>query len=183
MDVSFVVLTAAGQKRGYPVRLPIIVGRSEEAKFRFTNDSVSRRHCEFFIEDDVVFVRDLGSTNGTLLDRTPLQAGEATAVSSGSVVHVGSVAFRVEYDAAAAPQEDQTPAGSDTVPLSTGNDAAAAATQEADDPGAAEEPQTAFAGLPDTDEPVAEDGGWPTEPEAAAPPDDDNLNDFFKSLS
>jgi predicted component of type VI protein secretion system len=183
MDVSFVVLSAAGQKRGYSVRLPIIVGRSDEAKFRFTNDSVSRRHCEFFIEDDVVFVRDLGSTNGTLLDRRPLVADEATAVPTGSVVHVGSVAFRVEYDAVAAPREEQSPAGSDTVPLAEGDDPAATATHDADDPGAAEEPQTAFAGLTAAEEPVTEDGGWPTEPEAATPPDDENLNDFFKSLS
>lgn len=183
MDVRFVVLSADGKKIAKKVpRLPIVVGRSEEAKFRFKSDSVSRRHCEFFVEGDVVFVRDLGSTNGTLLDRTPLTAGEATAVPPGSVVIVGSVAFQVEYDAAAAPQVGETPPDTDTVPTAPADDVAAAApTETVDDD--ADEQQTGFAGLAAAAEPAPEGLDWPTESAASAPPDDENLNDFFKSLS
>ncbi len=188
MDVRFVVLSSAGQERPYPVRLPIIVGRSDEAKFRFKNDSVSRRHCEFFLQDDVIFVRDLGSTNGTLLDKQSLAADDATPVPSGSVVRVGTMAFRVEYDSAAEPLAESH-AGSDTLPPAEDAEAAAAEQSEQGEPGESETadgqegPQTAFVGLPATDEPVADGLAWPAEPEAAAPPDDENLNDFFKSLS
>lgn len=191
MDVRFVVLSSAGQERPYPVRLPIIVGRSDEAKFRFKNDSVSRRHCELFIQDDVVFVRDLGSTNGTLLDKQSIAGDEATEVPSGSVVRVGNMAFRVEYGPAADPQAEAN-AGSDTLPLPEDSEAAVAEQSEPveqAEPGASETadvqegPQTAFVGLAAAEEPAAEGVAWPTEPEAAAPPDDENLNDFFKSLS
>lgn len=191
MDVRFVVLSSAGQERPYPVRLPIIVGRSEEAKFRFKNDSVSRRHCEFFVQDDVLFVRDLGSTNGTLLDKHSIAADDATPVPSGSIVRVGNMAFRVEYDSAADPLAESH-ADSDTP--SAAEDAEAAAAEQSEqseqaEPGESETadgqegPQTAFVGLAAAEEPAAEGFAWPTEPEAAAPPDDENLNDFFKSLS
>ena len=74
MDVHFVIVSPANQKRSVAVRLPILVGRADEAKFRIQQDSVSRRHCEFYLEDEAVFVRDLGSTNGTLLDDEQISA-------------------------------------------------------------------------------------------------------------
>jgi|LakMenEpi03Aug12_release.lakeMendotaPanAssembly.Ray.scaffolds.fasta_scaffold287175_2 predicted component of type VI protein secretion system len=191
MDVRFVVLSSAGQERPYPVRLPIVVGRSDEAKFRFKNDSVSRRHCEFFIQDDVIFVRDLGSTNGTLLDQQSIAGDDATPVPSGSVVRVGNMAFRVEYGSAADPLVEPH-AGSDTLRLAENAEAPAAEPSEPAEPAESGEsetadgqegPQTAFVGLAAAEEPAAEGFAWPAEPEAAAPPDDENLNDFFKSLS
>ena len=81
MDVRFVVVSPASLKRSVAVRLPILVGRSDEARFRLRQDSVSRRHCEFFIEDDAVHVRDLGSTNGTFLDGKEI-AAETAAVGT-----------------------------------------------------------------------------------------------------
>ena len=139
MEVRFVVVSPASQQRSISVRLPILVGRSEEAKFRIPKDSVSRRHCECFIEDGAVFVRDLGSTNGTVLDGELLPAHVATRVPNGATVRVGSVAFRVEYEPLPAPPPAHEPAGDDTVPL-------------AEQPGgfaepAAAEDETAFAWL------------------------------------
>jgi len=153
MDVSFVVVSPATQKRSVAVRLPILVGRSEEAKFRIQQDSVSRRHCEFFVKDEVVFVRDLGSTNGTLLDDEQIAASVATRVRPGAVVRVGGVAFRIDYDSAAVTGEPEAVRGDDTLPL------------PASAPEAAE--HEAEAAVPKED----------------APPADDNLNDFLKSLS
>jgi len=177
MNIRFVVVSPASQKRAVPVRLPILVGRSEEARFRIQQDSVSRRHCEFFTTDDAVFVRDLGSTNGTFLDDEEIPASTATAVPSGTVVRVGGVAFRVEYESAVSPPADQP--GDDTVPLP-----APAADAAADDAAPSDQPDTAFAGLAPADESPAAAGDWPAADAASPPPvSDDNLNDFFKSLS
>jgi pSer/pThr/pTyr-binding forkhead associated (FHA) protein len=167
MNVRFVILAPAGQKRSVSVRLPILVGRGDESKVRIQQDTVSRRHCEFFATGDEVFVRDLGSTNGTLLDDEPIPADAAVRVPTGAVVRLGNVAFRVEY-ASTAPARQEPPADNDTVPLP------AAPSAEAGDDSAAEAEATdeAGAGL-----------DWSTAEESPPAADDENLNDFFKSLS
>jgi predicted component of type VI protein secretion system len=98
MNVRFVVVTPESKKGTFTVKLPIVVGRSEEAKFRIQQDRVSRKHCEFFGHDGVVYLRDLGSTNGTFLDDEQVPASEKMPIKSGAVVRVGGLAFRVEYD-------------------------------------------------------------------------------------
>jgi predicted component of type VI protein secretion system len=98
MNVRFVVIAPESKKGTFSVRLPIVVGRSEEVKFRIQQDRVSRKHCEFFGQDGVVFLRDLGSTNGTFLDNEQVPASGKTPIDSGAVVRVGGLVFRVEYD-------------------------------------------------------------------------------------
>jgi hypothetical protein len=93
------------------------------------------------------------------------------------VVRVGGVAFRVDYESVAAARP-ATPAGDDTVPLPTG------AVADAEEAAPADQGDTAFAGLAAAEEPPAAGLDWPTtEAASAQPADDDNLNDFFKSLS
>jgi len=99
MDVRFVIVEPESKRKSFRVRLPIVVGRSEEAKFRIQQDRVSRKDCEFFADKGSVFIRDLGSTNGTLLGGELLETHVKTAVAPGAVVDVGSLKFRVEYDA------------------------------------------------------------------------------------
>ncbi len=162
MDIRFVIVSPASQKRAVAVRLPILVGRGEEAKFRIQQDSVSRRHCELFVKDDVVYVRDLGSTNGTMLDGAEMPASEATRVSPGGIVQVGGVSFRVDYASAAAAAPEAGREG-DTVPMSSG----------------AAEPVGTIEVAAGGDQPEAAADA----PAADAAPDDSRLNDFFKSLT
>ncbi len=98
MNVRFVVVAPESKKGTFTVKLPIVIGRSEEAKFRIQQDRVSRKHCEFLGQDGIVYLRDLGSTNGTFLDDEQVPASEKTIIKSGAVVRVGGLAFRVEYD-------------------------------------------------------------------------------------
>ena len=99
MNVLFVVIAPKSKEGTFTVRLPVVVGRSEEAKFRIQQDRVSRKHCEFFATDGEVFIRDLGSTNGTFLEDEQVETSVKTPVASGAVIRVGSLAFRVEYPA------------------------------------------------------------------------------------
>lgn len=98
MIAHFVVVSPPERCASYAVKLPILVGRSREAKFRIQQDRVSRRHCAFEVEEGVVRIRDLGSRNGTFLAGAQLPPETAVDVP-GSLVHVGSIEFRVEYDA------------------------------------------------------------------------------------
>ena len=177
MDVRFVVVSPASLKRSVAVRLPILVGRSDEARFRLRQDSVSRRHCEFFIEDDAVHVRDLGSTNGTFLDGEEIAADTATVVPPGAVVQVGGIAFRVDYEPAA---RRSATSDDDTVPLAAVAEAEAAESDEAAEAAGAD---TAFAGSEQAEQPPADGAEWPTDEAAASPAGDEKLDDFFRSLS
>ena len=200
MEVRFVILAPARRKGSIPVRLPLLVGRADEAKFRIPQDCVSRRHCEFVLEDDAVVVRDLGSTNGTFLDGERLPAREPMRVRPGAEIRIGEVAFRVDYapSASAPAPAAPAPADADTVPLGD----TVAPSEPTDLPTlepAGDEPEPPQPTLADTEPvatssfPIAADtapapaaGSFDFLPGDAAPPpaaDDDNLNDFFKSLS
>ena len=105
MVVRFHVVSPAAKQRTFTVRLPILLGRGEEAKFRIQHDLVSRKHCEFFERHGQVYVRDLGSTNGTFLNDEQVPVSTKTAVPPGAVVRVGGLSFKVEYE---------TPSGGDS---------------------------------------------------------------------
>jgi pSer/pThr/pTyr-binding forkhead associated (FHA) protein len=98
MIVRFVIVEPESKKGSHTVRLPLLVGRSREAKFRIQQERVSRRHCQFTVEDGVVFVRDLGSTNGTHLEGTVVPVDHPLRVPPGALVRIGSIGFLVEYD-------------------------------------------------------------------------------------
>jgi predicted component of type VI protein secretion system len=97
MIVRFHVLSPRSKQRSFSARLPLLLGRGEEANFRIQHDLVSRRHCEFFARDGRVFLHDLGSTNGTFLDDEQVPVSTKTAVPPGAVVRVGGLSFRVDY--------------------------------------------------------------------------------------
>jgi len=183
MDVRFVIVSPASRKAEHAIKLPVVVGRSGEAKFRVQQDSVSRRHCELFMKDDAVFVRDLGSTNGTLLDGERIASSVAALVPPGSQIRVGGIAFRVEYESAAvlAPAE---PHGDDTVPMAAIREPLESpAEADADAEPLEAEPSDA---VEPAEEPAAEATGFgflgaAPEPDSKAG-DDDKLDDFFKSL-
>ncbi|MDF1535857.1 MAG: FHA domain-containing protein [bacterium] len=50
---------------------------------------VSRRHAVIRREDDAYVLEDLGSTNGTVLNREKVPAGEPMILTEGDVIHFG----------------------------------------------------------------------------------------------
>lgn len=183
MIVRFVVIAPKTHACTREVRLPVLIGRSEEAKFRIRDDRISRRHCELTAEDGIVRIRDLGSTNGTFLNDEQLAKDDSAEVPPDAVVRVGSCHFRVEYDSPTA-QTAIAPADVDQEPEA----AAAAADETATEEQPATDEATMFSfGIDAGKEPTVSTKGdeWPT-PEVAAepenPPDDEALGDFFKGL-
>jgi len=188
MDVRFVIIAPPRQKNSISVRLPILVGRGDDAKFRIQQDSVSRRHCEFFEESGGVFVRDVGSTNGTLLDGERIEPHAAVAVGTGARVQVGGLVFRVEFGPTSTPgvrrtpETDTLPVSADAEPESPGSVSAVAGADEPAGPAA-----NGLAGLvaePTGGPPADASFGFLAAPaeESPAEADDGRLDDFFKSL-
>lgn len=66
---------------------PVLIGRAPECTLVLTDDFASGRHARLAPSAAGWTVEDLGSTNGTLLNGTPL--GGPTPVTSGSVLKIG----------------------------------------------------------------------------------------------
>ena len=73
------------------------VGREEANDFTVNHESVSGAHCEFTVSDAGIFVKDLGSTNGTFVNRVPVTE---IRLQPGQHVQVGQVDMTLETDAA-----------------------------------------------------------------------------------
>ena len=65
----------------------LVIGRLPECDVVLSDSNVSRRHAELRRKDDGVFVTDLGSTNGTRVNGTPVRE---QLLASGDEVSVGS---------------------------------------------------------------------------------------------
>src|SRR6201996_2163187 len=61
-------------------------GRSTQNDYPVNDPSVSDQHCEVMVDHDLVFVRDLGSTNGTFINRQPVQE---SMLYAGQVLQIG----------------------------------------------------------------------------------------------
>ena len=98
LQLVFKTAKSKGKKsRIYDVDLPVVIGRGQRASFRIPHGQISRRHCELLESKGSVFIRDLGSTNGTMVKGTMLPSKTKVPVPSGSVIKLGELAFRVQY--------------------------------------------------------------------------------------
>ena len=70
------------------------VGRHPSSNLCLSDTTVSGRHAEILTINRDLFVRDLNSTNGTLLNGRKLQ--NLTGLRSGDVLHFGSVMFTLQ---------------------------------------------------------------------------------------
>lgn len=70
---------------------PVVVGRAPDADLQLPHASVSRRHCELAREGARFVLRDLGSTNGTLVNE---QRVAEAALADGDHVTVGEVILK-----------------------------------------------------------------------------------------
>ena len=63
------------------------IGRGVEADIQIDDTSVSRLHCAIVLGSEVL-IRDLGSTNGTVVDGT--RASESV-LRDGSIIKIGNI--------------------------------------------------------------------------------------------
>jgi pSer/pThr/pTyr-binding forkhead associated (FHA) protein len=84
------LVVTQGALSGTTVRLadqPVTLGRSQDSTIVLDDDYVSGRHARFYPHDGQWLVEDLGSTNGTYIDRTKVTA--PTPVKIGVPVRIG----------------------------------------------------------------------------------------------
>jgi predicted component of type VI protein secretion system len=74
-------------------REPIVVGRHPRCDVRLHWPRVSRWHCCLTEVDGVVIVRDLGSSNGTLINGRRVEAGR---LRPGDELSIANLRYRLE---------------------------------------------------------------------------------------
>ncbi|WP_394833710.1 sigma 54-interacting transcriptional regulator [Pendulispora rubella] len=107
-ECIFVATVVDGPDAGVAITLDgsqpssLLVGQSPACALQLTDREVSRRHIALEPRGTLLHVRDLGSTNGTYLDKVKIIEAE---LSGGEVVRIGSTRLRIERrpEPAAAP--------------------------------------------------------------------------------
>ena len=88
----------ASVQRVSVVRHPFTVGRNAENSLSLANSTVSSFHAELVMVDTDMFVRDLDSTNGTLLNGRPLQ--NIASLVDGDILHFGNAMYTLREKSA-----------------------------------------------------------------------------------
>lgn len=83
-----------GTIRTYRFGRRILVGRSPTADLRLEDPSVSRLHARIEMRDDGVYVEDLGSRNGTMVDRDAVEAPRRLEIDDEVMVGSAALVFR-----------------------------------------------------------------------------------------
>ena len=65
------------------------IGRSPENDIQIRDKSVSRNHVKLIKKDDEYFIRDLKSTNGTLVEGEKINSGFEIEISEGMLIAIG----------------------------------------------------------------------------------------------
>jgi pSer/pThr/pTyr-binding forkhead associated (FHA) protein len=96
-----VLHAGTAQARGFELKPGSnYLGRAFSNDFKIEDPSVSGSHVQIVIDGDVIMVKDLGSTNGTFINRSQVREGY---LQPGQLLNLGSVELLVEADSGATP--------------------------------------------------------------------------------
>ncbi len=107
MHLTLVVSHGSQKGTEIPVAGPhFLIGRDPQCDLRPASPMISRRHCALVIREGKVFVRDFGSTNGTIVNDRRIY-GEAV-LASGDRLEVPPLVFDVRIESGV-PVDRRTP--------------------------------------------------------------------------
>ncbi len=100
MNVKLLVVQGKPEGKEIPLRIPkFLVGRGPECHLRPNSELISRHHCLFTIEANCVKLRDLGSTNGTVVNGERLT--DEIVLQNDDMIQIGPLGFQVLVEQAA----------------------------------------------------------------------------------
>jgi len=95
MEVKLTVVGGKASKSVIPLKLPTIIGRSREAELTIAHPMISRQHCQIFEKDGLLWIRDMGSLNGTVVQG---QRVKESPLPPDREFTVGPLTFRPQYE-------------------------------------------------------------------------------------
>ena len=84
-----------GQSMEFTLRRELVVGRDPDCGLPFGDTSVSRRNSRIFLANDMVYIEDLDSQNGTLVNGSRIKM--AHLLRSGDEITAGDVKFKLMF--------------------------------------------------------------------------------------
>ncbi len=106
MDVILTVVGGKADRRQVRVKVPVTIGRSRQAGLVVTHPMVSRRHCELYVANGILRVRDLGSLNGVFVGGKRVVDAPLPPQTEFSI---GPLTLRVDYSVEQLAQEGPAP--------------------------------------------------------------------------
>lgn len=76
-----------------PVRSTISIGRKEENSIVLIDQHVSGNHAKLLIKNEILFIEDLNSTNGTLVNGRKISG--RVKLYSNDIIMIGNTKFKV----------------------------------------------------------------------------------------
>ena len=83
------------------------VGRHDDCQIRIKSSQVSRKHCELFEKKGLLMVKDLGSSNGTMVNGKRIEG--QSVLEPGDELTIGGVKLRVAKVGEAVPEPKVRP--------------------------------------------------------------------------
>jgi pSer/pThr/pTyr-binding forkhead associated (FHA) protein len=102
MEARFTAIS--GPFRGQTFLIPrgkFVIGREQDCHLCLDSDFVSRHHCALLMDEYTLRIRDLGSKNGTYVNRDLAPKSERILVH-GDTICVADSVFRIEIISAGA---------------------------------------------------------------------------------
>jgi pSer/pThr/pTyr-binding forkhead associated (FHA) protein len=95
MGVSLILVRSDGRQSEIPLKTRAIIGRQTDCQIRIPSSGISRHHCELTVNGPKILLRDMGSSNGTFVNRQKVQQAELRA---GDLIAMGDLVFVVRID-------------------------------------------------------------------------------------
>lgn len=93
LDAALVVIYGLELGRKYDLRTEqTLIGRAAKAEIQVDQESISRNHACITNTSRGVFIKDLGSTNGTFVNDEPVQGEQS--LRNGDLVKIGRTIFK-----------------------------------------------------------------------------------------
>jgi pSer/pThr/pTyr-binding forkhead associated (FHA) protein len=107
-----VILTAtAGEPKSRDFVLEgarqVLIGRSSNCDLQVDDPTVSRRHCSIDTDGEAVWVRDIGSMNGTYINGEKIGQPQFV-LHDGDVLRLGNHEFRITLEVVDPPEGEDT---------------------------------------------------------------------------
>jgi predicted component of type VI protein secretion system len=113
MKVSLVVATGAHEGKVIQITgQQFLIGRDAQCHLRPASQAISKHHCGVLVRDGQIYIKDYGSTNGTLVNDALIRGAEVMVVD-GASLKLGPLDFIVRIELASL-KPDGTPLPGDT---------------------------------------------------------------------
>jgi pSer/pThr/pTyr-binding forkhead associated (FHA) protein len=85
--IKLVLKDSKGREAQFPLTSELIIGRDENCDIALADPRISRRHARVYLEGRQAVIEDLGSRNGTFVNRK--QIVEPQRLNRGDLITVG----------------------------------------------------------------------------------------------